>query len=127
MEENMELSEIHSRLANTAMIYCIVMAVWGLWRFFRGQGLSGGYFGALVIAEILLVIQGILGLILWFGVSTIRPGFVHWIYGVALVLGAPIVYVYTKGRQDRPEMLLYSVAFIIMIALVLRAMVTAAA
>ena len=123
----MQLAEVHSRLANTAMIYCIVMAAWGLWRFFRGQGLSGGYVGAVVIAEILLVIQGIIGLILWFGVGTYQPGFVHWIYGVALVLGAPIVYVYTKGRQDRPEMLLYAVAFIIMIALVLRAMVTASA
>ena len=123
----MQLAEVHSRLANTAMIYCIVMAAWGLWRFFRGQGLSGGYVGAVVIAEILLVIQGIIGLILWFGVGTYQPGFVHWIYGVALVLGATIVYVYTKGRQDRPEMLLYAVAFIIMIALVLRAMVTASA
>jgi hypothetical protein len=109
------------------MIYCVIMAIWGLFRFFRGQGLSGGYLGAVVIAEILLAIQGLLGLILWFGASTFRPGYVHWIYGVALVLGAPVVYAYTKGRQDRPEMLLYSVAYIIMIALVLRAMVTAAA
>jgi hypothetical protein len=37
------------------------------------------------------------------------------------------VYAYTKGRQERPEMLLYAVAYIIMIALVLRAMVTAGA
>ncbi len=123
----MALAEVHARLANTAMIYCIIMAVWGLWRFFRRQGLSGGYFGAVVIAEILLAIQGLIGLILWFGVGTDRPGYVHWIYGVVLVLGAPIVYVYTKGRQDRPEMLLYAVAYIIMIALVLRAIVTAGA
>ena len=123
----MVLSEVHARLANTAMIYCILMALWGLIRFFRGQGLSGGYLGAVVIAEILLAIQGLIGLIMWFGASAFRPGYVHWIYGIALVLGAPVVYVYTKGRQDRPEMLLYAVAFIIMIALVLRAMVTAAA
>lgn len=124
----MVLSDVHARLANTAMIYCIIMALWGLFRFFRGQGLSGGYLGAVVIAEILLGIQGLIGLILWFGAaSAVRPGYVHWIYGIVLVLGAPVVFAYTKGRQDRPEMLLYAVAYIIMVALVLRAMVTAAA
>jgi hypothetical protein len=120
----MPLIEVHARLANTAMIYCIIMAIWGLWRFFRRQGLSGGFFGAVVIAEILLAIQGLIGLILWFGVGEYHPRYVHWIYGIVLVLGAPIVYVYTKGRQDRPEMLLYAVAYIIMIALVLRARMT---
>jgi hypothetical protein len=125
VEENMALPEVHARLANTAMIYCILMALWGLWRFFRGQGISGGYFGAVVIAELLLAIQGLIGLILWFGVATSRPGWVHWLYGIVLLLGAPVVYAYTKGRQERPEMLLYAVAYIIMIALVLRAMITA--
>ena len=123
----MALAEVHGRLANTAMIYCILMAAWGLFRFFRRQGVSGSYFGAIVIAEVLLAIQGLLGLILWFGVATYRPGWVHWLYGIVLLLGAPLVYAYTKGRQERPEMLLYGVAFVIMIALVLRAMVTAAA
>lgn len=123
----MTLAEVHGRLANTAMIYCIIMAVWGLIQFFRGKGVSGGYFGAVVIAEVLFAIQGIIGLILWFGVSTFRPGWVHWLYGIVLLMGAPLVYAYTKGKNDRPEMLLYAVAFVIMIALVLRAMVTAAA
>jgi hypothetical protein len=123
----MSLAEVHARLANTAMIYFVIMAVWGLIRFFRGQGISGGYFGAIVIAEIILIGQGLLGLILWFGVATFRPEWVHWLYGIVLVLGAPLVFAYTKGRQERPEMLLYAVAFVIMIALVLRAMATAAA
>ena len=123
----MTLAEVHGRLANTAMIYCILMAVWGLIQFFRGKGVSGGYFGAVVIAEVLFAIQGIIGLILWFGVSTFKPGWVHWLYGIVLLMGAPLVYAYTKGKNDRPEMLLYAVAFVIMIALVLRAMVTAAA
>jgi hypothetical protein len=123
----MSLPEVHARLANTAMIYCILMALWGLWRFFRGQGISGGYFGAVVIAELILAVQGLMGLILWFGAGASRPGWVHWLYGIVLLMGAPVVYAYTKGRQERPEMLLYAVAYIIMIALVLRAMVTAGA
>ena len=123
----MSLVDIHGRLASTAMIYCIIMAVWGLWQFFRKQGVSGGYFGAVVIAEILFAAQGVLGLLLWFGAATFRPGWVHWLYGLVLLLGVPVVYAYTKGRQERPEMLLYAVAFVIMIAIVLRAMATAPA
>ena len=123
----MSLAEVHARLANTAMIYCIILAVWGLFRFFRKQGISSGYFGAILIAEVLLAIQGLLGLFLWFGAATFRPEWVHWLYGIVLLLGIPLVYAYTKGRQDRPEMLMYSVALVIMIALILRAMATAAA
>ena len=123
----MSLAEVHARLATTAMIYCIIMAVWGLFRFFRKQGVNSGYFGAVVIAEILLLIQGVMGLLLWFGAAAFRPEWVHWLYGIVLLMGAPLVYAYTKGKQDRPEMLLYAVAFVIMIALVLRSMATAAA
>jgi hypothetical protein len=36
----------------------------------------------------------------------------------------PLVFSATKGRQDRPEMLLYGVGFLVMFFLVLRAMVT---
>jgi len=121
----MSLPEVHARLANTAMIYCIIMALWGFWRFFKSQGINGGYFGAVIVAELLLAVQGLFGLILWFGSGTHRPEWVHWLYGIVLLLSAPVVYAYTKGRQERPEMLLYAVAYIIMIALVLRAMVTA--
>jgi hypothetical protein len=121
----MSIIDIHDGLSRSILIYCALMAIWGMWRFFRGQGLSGGYLGAVVIAEVLLVVQGAIGVILWFGAGTYQPSYVHWIYGIVLALSAPLVYTYTKGRQDRPEMLLYAVAYVIMIALVLRAMVTA--
>jgi hypothetical protein len=123
----MSFVEIHRGLANAAMFYCIIMAVWGFISFFRKQGVSSGYFGAVVVAEILFAVQGVIGLILWFGVSTFRPGWVHWLYGIVLLMGAPVVYAYTKGKHERPEMLLYAVAFLILIAITLRAMVTAGA
>jgi hypothetical protein len=123
----MSLVEFHRGLSNAAMFYCIIMAVWGFISFFRRQGVSSGYFGAVVIAEILFAAQGVIGLILWFGVSTFRPGWVHWLYGIVLLMGVPVVYAYTKGKHERPEMLLYSVAFLILIFITMRAMVTAGA
>lgn len=122
----MQLSEIHARLANTAVIFCIIIAVWGGWRFLRKQGVNSNYWGAAVIAEILIIVQGLLGVFLW--ISDLRParGWLHILYGVVGVLAIPLVYAYTKGREDRPEMLIYCVGFLILTGLLLRAIVTGA-
>lgn len=120
----MTLVEIHARLANTTLLFVVLMAIWGFWRFFRKQGLSPSYMGALAVAELLILAQGLVGVLLWLGNPAGRPGYVHWIYGLVLALAVPLVYSYTKGRNERPEMLLYAVAYLIMIGMVLRAMVT---
>jgi hypothetical protein len=121
----MSLMEIHTRLAGTALLFSILMSLWGFFRFFRKQGVGSSYWGAAVVAVILILVQGGLGVLLWFtGEIGQRPGYVHWLYGAALALAIPLVYSYTKGKQERPEMLLYAVAFLIMVGLVLRAMVT---
>jgi hypothetical protein len=123
-EGAMSLSDIHGRLANTALIYIGVMAVWGLWRAVRKQGLDSSYWGALVIAEVLLVVQGGLGLFLW--IVGERPGRgVHILYGVVAVLIIPGLYAYTKGENDRRVMTIYAVTLLIAVGIILRAMSTA--
>ena len=119
----MTLSEIHGRLAITILTFCGIMTIWGLWRFFRKQGISSSYWGAVIIAEVVIVVQGLLGIYLW--LIGLRPDRgVHWIYGASLALAMPLVYTLTKGRQERPEALMYGVGFLVMFFLVLRAMVT---
>lgn len=115
---------IHSRLANTVLLYCLILGVWGLWRFFRKQGVESSFWGALVIAEALVLIQGALGVILW--AMNLRPerGVVHILYGVVSALSLPAVYVYTRGRDERREMLLYGVVLLFMVGIALRAMAT---
>jgi len=119
----MSLSEIHARLAITALTFCGLMTIWALWRFFRKQGISSSYWGAVIIAEVVILGQGLLGTYIWFAGQRPDRG-VHWIYGAALALSIPLVYTLTKGRQERPEALMYGVGFLVMFFLVLRAMVT---
>jgi hypothetical protein len=119
----MTLSEFHGRLAYTALIFCGIMASWGLLRFFLKRGVSPGYWGATIIAEVVILGQGLLGIYLWF-IGQRPAQSVHWLYGAALALAMPLIYTLTKGRQDRPEMLLYGVGFLIMLFMVMRAMVT---
>lgn len=115
--------EFHARLANTTLLFCIIMALWGSWRFLRKQGIGSSYWGALWIAEGLILFQVALGFFLWFtGFQPARS--IHILYGIVSALAIPLVFFYTRGRDARPEMLLYSVAFLILIGLVLRAITT---
>jgi CDP-diglyceride synthetase len=120
----MSLVEIHGRLANTAMIYFLILALWGLWRALRKQGLDSSYWGALAIAEILIVVQGVLGAILYFGGD--RPErWVHILYGVVAALVVPGLYAYTRGESDRRVMLIYGVTLLIAVGIIWRAISTA--
>lgn len=120
----MTIFEIHARLGNTILLYAILMAVWGAWRFIKSQGLVSGFWGALVIAELLILSQGGLGTYLWaIGARPVQEG-MHILYGIVSLLPIPLVYIYTKGRDGRPELLLYTVAFLFILGLVLRAIAT---
>ena len=122
----MTLIEVHGRLGNTVLFYILIMAAWGLWRFFRKQGVDSSYWGAVVIAEILLVIQAALGGYLWLsGTGNLAGRGIHILYGVASILVIPGVYLYTRGDAERRAMLLYGVFFLFLAGIVLRAMTTA--
>jgi hypothetical protein len=119
----MFLAEVHGKLANTATLYFLILAVWGLVRFARRQGISSNYWGALVIAELLILAQGGMGAFLWY--SDLRPARdVHILYGLVSGLTIPAVYLYTKGREHRGEMLMYGAANLLTVGVVLRAILT---
>lgn len=119
----MPLIEIHARFGNTTLFFCLIMAIWGAWRFLRGQGLSASFWGAVVIAEALILFQGGLGAYIWLaGLRPLRN--IHLLYGITSALAIPLVYIYTKGRDGRPEMLMYTVGFLFLLGLLLRAITT---
>lgn len=121
----MSLPEIHARLGNTALYYLIAMAIWGLWRVLRRQGVDSSYWGALVIGEILILLQGGLGGYMW--LSGLRPGrTIHLLYGIVGALIIPGVYAYTKGESDRRVMMIYAFALLFAVGILLRAIMTAA-
>jgi hypothetical protein len=121
------LIEIHGGLANTALYYTIAMAAWGLWRFFRHQGVDGSYWAALVIAEIIYLVQGALGAFLFFsGTGHLSGPFMHILYGVVAALTVPALFMFTRGDETRRVMLVYGVGFLFLIGILLRSMATSA-
>ena len=121
------LIQIHGGLANTALYYTIAMAVWGLWRFYRRQGVDSSYWAALVIAEVLYLAQGVLGAFLFFSGTGVLVGpFMHILYGVVAVLVVPALFMYTRGDETRRVMLVYGVGFLFLVGILLRSMATSA-
>ena len=119
----MLLADIHARLANTAILYFLIVSIWGWVRYFRKQGIDSTYWGMLAIAEILVVVQGLLGGYLW--IIGLRPGrVIHLLYGICVLLMIPGGYIYTRGRDERPEIMIYGMVTIVAVGLIMRAMVT---
>ncbi len=114
----------HARLSNTILLYVLLMAIWGFWRFFRKQGVDSNYWGAIVISEALILVQGALGVVMALGGLVPARGWTHILYGVVGVIALPAVYLYTRGRGDRRDILLYAAVFLFDVGIFLRASFT---
>jgi hypothetical protein len=119
----MPVTDIHDRLSNAVLIYTVILGVWGIYNFMRRQEVSEGYWGALVIGQLLIMAQGLLGGYVWYTDGPPERG-VHVLYGVTTALGIPAVYVYTRGREGRAENLAYGSALLLVAILAYRAVMT---
>jgi hypothetical protein len=118
----MSIVEIHGRLGNTALFYAIILAVWALWRFFRRQGTDSNYWGALVIGELLLLVQGAIGGYIYLsGIGYLERQFMHILYGVVSLLVIPATFAFTRGDDSRRVMLIYGAAQLFLVGIILRA------
>jgi len=120
----MPLTLIHARFATSVSLYFLAMMLWSFWRYFKQEDFSSNFRGALVISEIIVLLQGVLGLLLW--MSNLRPerGAIHILYGIVAASGLPFIYSITKGRENRYEMLLYAVMYLGLVGIVMRSVAT---
>jgi len=117
------LEFIHSRLALTTLLFAFVLGAWAAWNYFRKQGVGSSYWGALIIGEILILGQGIIGAVMV--ITGLRPADVlHFLYGVLVALGWPAVYIYTNARATRTEAALYALVSFVIFGLAVRAVMT---
>jgi hypothetical protein len=98
----MGLLQIHDSLANTAVLFIAALGIWALvWRF-RGLPLDSTWFGAAMIGEILIVVEGALGGLLYLqGMSSALPRpFMHILYGVVALICLPAAQSYFGNLED---------------------------
>lgn len=117
------LVSFHQSWSQVVLIYTFLVALWGLALFFRRSEPSGSYLGALVIAEGVLAVQAILGILLV--VQGYRPGnTLHFLYGVVAFLTLPAAYLYTRGATVRGSSLILALASFFLLGLSIRAITT---
>jgi hypothetical protein len=117
------LVEIHARLANSVVLFLLAVGLWALFNYVRRQGLSSSYWGTLVIGEILLGVQAILGVVLY-AQGGRPPRIVHYLYGVFILLVWPGIFAFTQGRATRREALIYGVVSLFMVGIAIRSITT---
>ena len=114
---------VHSRIALTAILYAVVMGAWAAWSYLRGQGVNSNYWGALIIGEIVMIGQGVIGIILVLS-GQMPSDIIHFLYGVLVALSWPAVYVYTNARAGRSEAAIYAIVSFFIFGLAVRAIMT---
>ena len=114
---------LHDRLATTVVLFFLFLGIWGLFEFARGGVLGGNIAGALVIGQGLVVVQGLLGMVVFLWGD--RPSqMLHLLYGFTAALVLPFVWSYFRDRAPRQGLLVYSLVALFIFGLALRGMAT---
>jgi hypothetical protein len=114
---------LHDRLATTVMLFFLLVGLWGLFEFAKGGSLGGNIAGALIIGQVLVVIQGAFGMVLF--LFSDRPeDIIHILYGFTAALVLPFVWSYVRDRAPRQGLLMYSLVSLFIFGLAIRGMTT---
>lgn len=110
------LGSLHGFAARVLLAYAVVLGIWGAYRYFRNQELSGGFRASFLIMAGLTAVQGLLGLATF--LLGARPTeLLHVVYGIFAVIFLPGTYLYAQGGSRRREaVILAAAAWIVSIA-----------
>jgi hypothetical protein len=115
---------LHARLVTTILLFFGALAIWGFVNYLRGEGVTGGYRGALAIGELLMIAELLLGIALFAsGARPFRPS-IHILYGIVAVITLPGTFAYTRGRDGRWEQLIYVTVCLFLCGIALRSLTT---
>ena len=120
------LGQLHGVISNTAVLFYLLLGVWGLIRAFRKNGVDSSYLGALVIGELIFVVQAALGIILAIGGGTPGRGIVHYIYGAFALVALPGLFAYMRGDDSNQAQWYYALLTLFLFGVATRAITTGA-
>lgn len=115
---------LHSGFSTMAIYYFLIVSLWGFLHYFRKKAISSSYWGALAIAEVLIVVQSLVGIYLWVVGDRPARGAVHLIYGFLTPAIIPLIYGYTKRRDDYSVAIIYGSTLLFAVGLIFRAIDT---
>ena len=118
------LTIIHRQITTTILLFMDALALWGFWNYFRGEGVTGSYWGALAIGEGLIIVEGIIGGVLYVLGGVPARGVLHTLYGIVAAISIPSAFAFTRGRSGRYEALIYALIALFLLGIASRAQST---
>jgi MFS family permease len=115
---------LHGRVAYALVLYYTLVGVWAIVQGVRDRGPDKSLRGAIAIATIAAVAQGVLGLL----VLVFRGGpedSVHILYGVALAVAMPLAGTLIRDRTPRGQSIALGIAALFTAGLAIRGITTA--
>jgi hypothetical protein len=117
------LLSLHGRAATALVLYYAAVGLWGLFLGVRGLGPTPGFRGAIAIAVIASVAQGMLGLLVAF--SQPPRDLLHVLYGFAVVVAMPLAASLVRDRAPRGQSVALGFAALFTAGLAIRGIITA--
>jgi heme A synthase len=106
-----------------------ITGVWGLILFFMKKLINRPWRISLTATAVIAALQAVLGITLV--LLGQKPGtgtglyYLHYVYGAIVVLAIPIAITYaTGGKNQRRDLLIFSIAALILVAAAIRALMT---
>jgi hypothetical protein len=96
---------LHAGFANTATWFLLAIGIWATVQGLRNRALGPSWFGAVIIAELLLLVQAGLGAYLYFftpAAAILARPFMHILYGIVAIITLPSAWGYFSNI-DRPQ------------------------
>jgi hypothetical protein len=92
------METLHLLLGRSVVFFFLICGVWGLLGHFKKLPVDGRYYSTLVLAELLVVAQAALGIVLvLLGRSPLSE--LHFLYGGLSVVLLPVAYNYATQRR----------------------------
>ena len=105
-------------------IYALIMGAWGLFNFVTRRPPDGNYNGALALAVGLFAVEGLVGMVLVM-TGQMPARWIHFLYGVTILLTIPAIFAFTRGSNSTRESMLYGLGMLFVWGLSERAQSTA--
>jgi heme A synthase len=120
---------LHSYNVYLVLAASAITGIWGLILFFMKKAMIPAWLTALKVTAALAALQALFGIIMV--ASGLKPGggtdlyYLHYVYGSIVALGIPVALTYTtNGKDKRKDLLIFSIAALIMLAAGVRALMT---
>ena len=115
---------LHGRAATALVLYYTAVGLWGLFLGLRNSGPTPSFRGAVAIAVIASVAQGVLGFLVFFFLRP-PPDALHILYGFALAFAMPLAASLVRDRAPRGQTVALGLASLFTAGLAIRGIITA--